>query len=1008
MFAINPNTKKPIRILTTETVLSKTNRTLVWHSPTFQGNHEKWQRISVIVTDVKSLKHISEPDLVFIPSNLSTDETEIWTKWLKNSTNKTLIITDVDTLMKIGYDNKMQKSILVTNEFESRYTHLEKLELTAPTELWVLKIAQLLRFHKLISHKNIDNFSKHPYSGTIKVIEPTSTPDSVLPPIYLIQQYFVPENTKRAKEIRTTLNQNIACQQIDKIILLNEKIYDLPNSDKIMQVVINKRMLYQDVFNYAKENLPAESFVVFSNSDIYLDSTINNLYNMDMDKKFLSLLRYDTNSKGQPPKLFGPRPDSQDTWIFKTGSLDFVANAEDFGFSFGIPGCDNAINIAMFRKRFIVANPALTIRTYHNQESEIRTYNRTDIIDKPMFLYLTPTALQEYNPLKDFDTFLYKPWSKCPYVPVIRNISCVDKENVKPLLDTLKKTPEFNYVLDSDNVYNYTALPTENKLYYFDSPKFIMPSGVINDTTNLFMGANEIWEETWKKVKTSVLEPTLYVSEMCAINYPENLTINEWFTNYFPNVLDIINQTKCKPAFLIHPSNEASILYQLLNIPEKHTLPVIKYTTECQYYAEKVYLLSPSKSKLPSQENISLLRKCLPKLKSNNKLAVLLGTSKSEYEMINKIKLNNYETVILTESCTFEKRFLSLMKADIVIGSSNSDMMNYIWLMKSGSTVIELIGQSLPNGTHIHLAGASNLKFFLLNYDAIDKIDSIVNISSEKTTQLTAAKPIVTVPTKQGMPGIYDHSGDTFREMVDIWESRNYITVIRSNDSPHVWWGKIGDTLLYDRPTMRWLQNVSYKQALFGNSMPENPKSNEKPWSFWPRSPKQVELIGEKPALTWNERTISSIFVGKIENGVQLANRTKADWSKVIDFFHMPIDSTGGPYKYSQSEYLDLISNSRYGLCLPGYGPKCNRDIEYFAAGTVPIIVPGVDMTNYVNPPLENVHYFSVNAPEEIPELVKNTSQEKWAAMSAKCRLWWQENASAEGLYNLTAKIINT
>ena len=116
----------------------------------------------------------------------------------------------------------------------------------------------------------------------------------------------------------------------------------------------------------------------------------------------------------------------------------------------------------------------------------------------------------------------------------------------------------------------------------------------------------------------------------------------------------------------------------------------------------------------------------------------------------------------------------------------------------------------------------------------------------------------------------------------------------------------------------------------------------------------------------------------------------------------MPIDSTGGPYKYNQEEYLDMLTNSRYGLCLPGYGPKCNREIEYFAAGTVPIVTPGVDMKHYAAQPKLGTHYFIAQTPEEVKHIIATTSQDKWTEMSIAGRAWWRRYASAEGLFRLT------
>jgi hypothetical protein len=142
--------------------------------------------------------------------------------------------------------------------------------------------------------------------------------------------------------------------------------------------------------------------------------------------------------------------------------------------------------------------------------------------------------------------------------------------------------------------------------------------------------------------------------------------------------------------------------------------------------------------------------------------------------------------------------------------------------------------------------------------------------------------------------------------------------------------------------------------------------------------------------------------LGKIENGVQKAARTGVDWSACVDLFSMPIDSTGAPYPYTQKQYLEKLCQARYGLCLPGFGPKCNREIEYFACGCVPIVTPGVDMKGYLVPPIEGIHYFTATKPEDVKRIVTTTTPEQWARMSSACRSWWTQYASAEGMFRLT------
>jgi hypothetical protein len=154
--------------------------------------------------------------------------------------------------------------------------------------------------------------------------------------------------------------------------------------------------------------------------------------------------------------------------------------------------------------------------------------------------------------------------------------------------------------------------------------------------------------------------------------------------------------------------------------------------------------------------------------------------------------------------------------------------------------------------------------------------------------------------------------------------------------------------------------------------------------------------------MPYSRRAIKSLFLGKIENGVQHAHRTGADWKSAVELFSMPHDSTGAPYPFSQEKYLEKLCNTRFGLCLPGYGPKCNREIEYFACGVVPIVVPGVDMKGYLVPPIEGLHYFTARTPEDVRRIIEVVQPEQWTRMSIAGRKWWSLYASAEGLFRLT------
>jgi len=168
-------------------------------------------------------------------------------------------------------------------------------------------------------------------------------------PIYLIYQYFVHREASRNKELQDCLRKNVENPHITKIYLLNEKIYDKKelgiDSSKIEQINIVNRIKFKDIFNFVeKESL--KGYIVTCNADIFFDKTIDNLRKSTMStkKQLLAQLRFDyTNKQLGKCKLFGPRADSQDAWIWHS---NFNPNKEEkiFNIMFGKPGCDNQLD----------------------------------------------------------------------------------------------------------------------------------------------------------------------------------------------------------------------------------------------------------------------------------------------------------------------------------------------------------------------------------------------------------------------------------------------------------------------------------------------------------------------------------------------------------------------------------------------------------------------------------------------------------------------------------------
>jgi hypothetical protein len=209
--------------------------------------------------------------------------------------------------------------------------------------------------------------------------------------IHVIMQFFVHSSNIRNNEIQVSLQKNFINSNITKLHLLNERIYSdkelgLQSTSKIHQENIGKRLSFQDVFSYIRSN-NLKGYFVFINADIFLDDTINFIRTSTMHEKkqMCALLRfeYDPAIALDDAKLFGPRADSQDTWIFHSNFLPKQEQEKCFAFNFGQPGCDNKIIYLMRILGYQIFNDPHIIKTYHYHLSKERNYTNKDMVNKP-------------------------------------------------------------------------------------------------------------------------------------------------------------------------------------------------------------------------------------------------------------------------------------------------------------------------------------------------------------------------------------------------------------------------------------------------------------------------------------------------------------------------------------------------------------------------------------------------------------------------------------------------
>lgn len=216
-------------------------------------------------------------------------------------------------------------------------------------------------------------------------------------PIHIFTQFFLPTNKLRIQEIVLCLSKHVENEHIHTIHLLNEKMYsekDLGvSSKKIVQINIRKRLSFQDVFTYIRAR-KLRGYFALLNADIFFHpQALVNLRKttLHQNREMMALLRYEYNpARPNQSKLFGPRFDSQDTWIFHSNTL-FSNNCDRvFDFPFGKPGCDNKIIYLMRVLGIKVINDPLTICTFHVHSSQLRSYTIKDTIQEPWGMSVPP------------------------------------------------------------------------------------------------------------------------------------------------------------------------------------------------------------------------------------------------------------------------------------------------------------------------------------------------------------------------------------------------------------------------------------------------------------------------------------------------------------------------------------------------------------------------------------------------------------------------------------------
>jgi hypothetical protein len=996
MLAHHPITGKEVRIMETEASIVKERKTLYYNSPA--GNAKYLEYVSEDLNSNSTYTLILRPCPVDILVSVSKRSRVIF---VSQEAFESLGLS-IDEFKKLDI-----KNMIYLHEIHLMYPHLGGAWDKSPEDAVVL-LAGLMRYNKIVG---IEASERAATIGINVVLSEAPMR------IWWITQYYSTEGGRRQRELEKCLDINIASPLIDKIFLLNERVEEFDDVySKVEEIVIGKRITYEDVFKKIAE-FPDDVIAVFANADICIDNASwPDLWSVNLENKFLALLRYDVPESGdiRDAKLFGPRPDSQDTWIVR--AVDVKSRGSDIwknlDFKFGHMGCDNAIAIEMLKQKFLVVNPSLTLKTWHFHSSDVRNYNIKDILERPVFHYIRPTGIHDLTPILNWDSKVTKFTSTDPRElrRIVRGSGVSSWQRItKNVYDSV-----------SDNLY----IPDEDIIFELGS-SFVTCDGLVFDAKNMYIGNSKKSVTMWNKAMMHGLMPTLEVEKALVVPWNPNCERSReiYCLRYLAKVLRLWDLHGPGDFF----ANEDAFFQPVFNLFNWNveTLPCIVRDKDTLIWAKTAVGFPITDAKYVLKEDVDVLRKYMNGWKQcpdSEKRIVIVEDGfllKPDIiavleEELAKSNIGWTIQVINPQKSTLERMAELLSGAYAIVCAGNVVSYGWNWMLPEGAAVFECNGVTTDA---LDLSSAAGLKHYILNI-----------IQSESTASLTRAEKIkllideinscVDAPQDLNLPtiwvpcpsldGFFAHPGDSFREMVRLWAAAGLVNVKEHHSAIMVWWEAVGadGVLLYDRPTHEWRLAASDEEKEFRLALFGNPKvgscENAIPWFFWPRRPELVEELAPLATASYDERPQELVFYGKIENSVQ-ARRRNGDWKSVCSDWFM--GESDDKYPFTQKEYLERLSTARFGLCLAGYGYKCHREIECMAMGCVPIVASNVDMDSYAVPPVVGVHYLRVNSPEDVRAAIESVSKEMWESMSAACKLWWNDNASCKGSFKLTKSL---
>ncbi len=702
----------PPKTLTLQTPIVRDERTLVWLQQ--QPPHVKWWKWDGVVTslsDYDRWKSLGARIVLVVATEVEGDRDA----WLDRLYSVAREVTMVGLSQKVlslkteaywteNYDN------LMNLEDVSSYPFLGEPWRTGDGDGdgladAVQRMALLCRYHRLV---DAGSSSNRPLYG-LRLEEGVRPMDLVL-----LTQFYRSSDKRRAQELRECLRRNVRCPWVDRIVLLTEKDESVawasfPHAEKIQQVVVGKRLTYADVLRYVIGHL--ENVVVaLANADIYFGEETAEVWRIQWADRMLALLRWDDLGDGaKRAKLFGPRADAQDVWMFSSESVrSRVWNFSDFEFFMGQPGCDNAFLGRMLGYRFLLSNPALSLKTYHLHNSGVRTYRASDTVRAPLYLHLAPTYLldakQEVVP-RD------APLHHLCHESVEFEIKSSSLSNEITYCTMLEKAGRYRWEPSVENFYFEPAIP----VYRWHGGGGVTPNGLVYDLYRIYTGRSSESYPYWKTSKVNVFTPMVSCPRMAAIPLPDTSAFQDWNTYvllYLSRYLRLL-ETGMDAGYWLPASYQGRLSAEGWKVSEAHS---VEWEEERACWADEVvgFLPGPAGSEL-GREDIHALRSRYPRWQAEAGREDALRCIVRLDEVLTAEWVEQLRG-ILPATWTVEgvgSNAAAWVGADVCLvrgGPQSAERWSCLWALPKGASLLEFQSEAEVDGECQHAAHVADLK----------------------------------------------------------------------------------------------------------------------------------------------------------------------------------------------------------------------------------------------------------------------------------------------------------